>query len=411
MRAVIATFGTDGDVFPFFGLGRELKARGHAVTMAASGAYQPLAHELGFEFHELVPQAESDQVFRNPDFWHPWKGGKLAAEWGIRLVPEQYRLLTVLAAGPDTVLVAGPAVLAARLVQERHGTPLASVILQPWVIPSAHLPPVFPGGLNLPRWAPRCLWRLYDSGLNAVGDLLIGRRLNALRREIGLPQLRRVFDWWFSPQLILALFPEWFGPPQRDWPAQVRLVSFPVFDGSTASLSQPIQDFLNAGEAPVAITLGTGIGHVAGLYREAVAACAQLGRRAIILTKYPEQVPQPLPAGMLSVGYAPFAELFPRCAAVIHHGGIGTMARALRAQTPQLVIPIAYDQLDNATRLARLGGGSFVPQRRATAQALAAALARVLKMRVSLPASEQDLAPADAFARAALLIERLGVGG
>jgi UDP:flavonoid glycosyltransferase YjiC (YdhE family) len=78
------------------------------------------------------------------------------------------------------------------------------------------------------------------------------------------------------------------------------------------------------------------------------------------------------------VPFAPLREILPRCAAIVHHGGIGTTAAALAAGTPQLILPFAYDQFDNAARVERLGVGTSLPARRRGATDLAAALTRVL---------------------------------
>src|SRR5262249_14104587 len=130
-----------------------------------------------------------------------------------------------------------------------------------------------------------------------------------------------------------------------------------------------------AGDRPVAFTLGTGMMYAAGFFREALEACRLLGVRGIFLTKYGRQLPAPLPPFVRYCEFAPFRQLFPLCAAVVHHGGVGTTAKALAAGTPQLILPLAFDQLDNATRVQRLGvGGRLQPNQRSglhIAQALA----------------------------------------
>src|ERR1700722_1909762 len=146
----------------------------------------------------------------------------------MRFLDRQYALLAELAHDGDTVLAASVAMLGARLVQEKLGRPLASVILQPWMIASVSAPPVMPGGLILPRGAPRLLGKLYWRTVNAVGDLLIGRPLNRLRAALDLKPVRCVFQWWNSPELVLGMFPPWYGAPQADWPAQIRLAGFPL---------------------------------------------------------------------------------------------------------------------------------------------------------------------------------------
>src|SRR5205823_5729755 len=85
--------------------------------------------------------------------------------------------------------------------------------------------------------------------------------------------------------------------------------------------------------------------------------CLRLRRRGLLLTRFPEQVPEGLPETICHVAYAPFSQVLPKAAALVHHGGIGTTAQALAAGIPQLVMPMAHDQPDNAARLERLGVG------------------------------------------------------
>lgn len=76
--------------------------------------------------------------------------------------------------------------------------------------------------------------------------------------------------------------------------------------------------------------------------------------------------------------YAPFGSLVPRAAALVHHGGVGTLAQALRAGCPQLVMPMAFDQPDNAVRLERLGVGRYLRPSRFTGMAVARELDALL---------------------------------
>ena len=95
--------------------------------------------------------------------------------------------------------------------------------------------------------------------------------------------------------------------------------------------------------------------HARPFFAAGLAACQALGRRALLLTHFPEQAPSPLPAGAARFDYAPFSEVLPRSAAIVHHGGIGTSAQALLAGIPQLINPFSFDQPDNGARLERLG--------------------------------------------------------
>ena len=357
MRVILVSVGTDGDVFPYVGLGTEMRARGHPVTLVASAQYEALSGKHGFTFAALVSAEENQQLFGHPDFWNPLKTGPLMARWGVLYIERQYNLLATLIAD-DTVLVANHGVLAAGLIHEKQGVPLVSLVLQPWMIPSSIAPPVMPGLAFLrraPRFVWQALWRVLDIGV----DRLVGPSLNRFRASLSLPPSRHIIQKWLSPQLVVGLFPEWYGPPQTDWPAQMRLTGFPLFDGVQGEeLDTPLLEFCQAGTPPVAFTFGTGMAHPAELFRAARAACQLLGLRGIFLTKYKDQLPTPLPPTILHRAYAPFRKLFPRCAAVVHHGGIGTVATAMAAGIPQLICPLCFDQPDNGARVRELGVGS-----------------------------------------------------
>src|SRR3954470_2563573 len=117
----------------------------------------------------------------------------MMAGWSGPLIPRQYEALAGLAGRPDSVLVANPGVLAARLVQEKLGVPTASLLLQPGLLPSCTAPPEMPGGVTIPTWFPHPLRRLYWLGIDAAGYALVARSLNRVRRGLGLSPVRRLF--------------------------------------------------------------------------------------------------------------------------------------------------------------------------------------------------------------------------
>jgi len=136
--------------------------------------------------------------------------------------------------------------------------------------------------------------------------------------------------------------------------------------------------FCEEGSPPIAFTLGTGMTHAADFFRTAVAACDALGARGLLLTKYPHVIPTRLPPRVRHCTFAPFRQLLPLCGAVVHHGGVGTTAAALEAGCPQLILPLAWDQPDNAARVAALGAGLALGSRRRSSGHLSRALARLL---------------------------------
>ncbi len=408
MNAALVSLGTDGDIFPYVRLGSTLRTRGHDITLFASAQHARLARENGFAFCALVSEQEDQELFGHPDFWHPLKTARLAARWGSRFLRRHYELLASQVT-PNTVLVANPGVLPALLVHEKLGVPLASVILQPWVVPSAIAPPVMPY-LGFLQRAPRPVWQALWRGLDLVVDGLVGRECNALRASVGLPPLRRIFRNWLSKQLVIGLFPDWYGAPQPDWPPALRLTGFPMADREpNEPLPGEVDRFCAAGSAPIVFTFGTGMAHPGRHFQAALDACHRLGARGIFLTRFHDQLPRMLPPSILACTYAPFQKLFPRCAAVVHHGGIGTVAQAMAAGVPQLIQPICFDQADNGARVTRLGVGLRLHARHASGRQISNRLRDLLtdQRRAACREIASRFTTTDALVPAAQLIESL----
>ena len=378
MHALLVTVGTGGDIFPYIGLGRVLRARGHQVTLVAPEDFASLAAEYGIAFRAVVSLQENHELLANPDFWHRFKAGGVAARWGMRLLERQYQLISELADGEQTIFVSNPGLVAATIVAQKRGKPMANLILQPWMIPSSIAPPVMFGyefPRATPRWALKVFWRLLDT----AGDWLVGQEINRIRLSAGLPRVRGILTHWLSPELIIGMFPEWYGPPQADWPRQIRLAGFPMFDGTVQEGLPPgLREFCSAGTPPIVFTFGTGMMHAMKMFNAAVEACRILNRRGIFLTKYTDQLPASVPPFIGHWDFAPFQELFPHCAAVVHHGGIGTTAKALAAGVPQLILPLAFDQPDNGIRMKRLGAGDWLKQRKISGGSIAERLSRLI---------------------------------
>lgn len=371
MHAVLSSIGTDGDVYPYIGLGDALRRRGHRVTLIAADRYQKTAEQLDFEFISMFTEAEMLEILSDPRMWHPILGPQMMAKWGSQFLPKQYKLLDE-ACGDDAVLIASQGLLSARVLREKRNVPLVNLVLQPWMIKSNIAPPTMPGGLTLPAGLPRPIAELYWNMINGVGSILIGRKLHQLRRPMNLPRVKGIFYWWFSPDLVLGMFPDWYGMPQIDWREDLELCGFPMFDGrADRALPPETEAFCKAGPPPIAFTFGTGMMHGQRLFATAVEACTSAGLRAILLTGHDAQLPPNLPKWIHRCSYAPFGTLFPLCSAVVHHGGIGTTAKALGAGVPQMILPLAYDQLDNGKRIRKLGAGNYIKPSKLTVHGLA----------------------------------------
>jgi len=293
----------------------------------------------------------------HPDAWKPGVASfTRVVELGLQAARPLYDALQpYLAERP--LLISGALAFGARLAQERHDVAQATLHLAPAVFQSLYEPPVVPGLEKVPGFARGWLTRTLS---DFAADRLAAPRLNALRAELGLPSVRQIFNrWWNSPSLILGMFPAWFGPPQPDWPSQVQLAGFPRYDAADLEpMTEEAEAFLAEGDPPVVFTAGTGATHAEGWFQAAAAACRKLGRRGMLLTRQPLAG---LGGDVRTFAWLPFSRLLPRCAALVHHGGIGTLSQALAAGIPQLVMPMAHDQHDNAARVRRLGAGRAVP--------------------------------------------------
>ena len=359
---ILTPVGSSGDVHPYVGLGRALRARGYDVTLLTAEPFRTVVERAGIEFVPTHSGEDFERLAAHPDLWHPRRGLKLILSLSGEALKSDYERLADRVRPGQSMLVGHPLSFAARVYEDAHHVPAATVHLAPSIFRSDYRQPAFTPGHDLaraPRWLKRFLWWFID---RAGIDPSIAPPLNRLRRELGLPRVSRVFaSWLHSPQRCIGLFPDWFGPPQPDWPGQLRLTGFPLYDESDQQGTSPaLEAFLAAGDAPILFTPGSANKTAGSFFRAAIDASQRVGRRALLLTKYPEQIPSPLPSSIRHEPYAPFSKVLPRCAAIVHHGGIGTCAQGLAAGIPQVTMPMGYDQPDNATRLWRLGVSRWV---------------------------------------------------
>ncbi|RIK80322.1 MAG: glycosyl transferase [Planctomycetota bacterium] len=381
MHVILSALGSYGDVLPMVGIGAAARARGHRVQVVANPYFQDVVAGAGLELLPLGTADEYRELMQHPDLWHPRRGLKLVLGRGAGAYLRQaFATIDANYRPGETVLAAHGLDLGSRLLHELRGAPLATVHFAPFALVSLHDTPRYIGVPDMKRWPRWLKYALYRLGDVAMVDPVIGPPLNALRRELGLPAVRRIYSVWNnSPQLVLGLWPDWFAPLQPDWPECTALTGFPLWDPPAEhAAGADVNAFLAAGEPPIAFAPGSANVQAQEFFRVAVETCQRMGRRGMLLTKYPAQAPDRLPPTVRQFGFIPFSMLLPRVAALVHHGGIGTCAQGLAAGIPQVVVPMAYDQLDNGLRLQRLGVGAVVSRRRLAPRRLARELNRLL---------------------------------
>jgi UDP:flavonoid glycosyltransferase YjiC (YdhE family) len=178
----------------------------------------------------------------------------------------------------------------------------------------------------------------------------------------------------------LALFPEWFGTRQPGWPARLTYCGFPFYSDAVLPPFPPaLEAFLADGDPPVVFTPGSFRRNPGSFFRQSREACIALGLRAVFLSPNGIESLQGLPPTMSHFQYVPLQRLLPRTAALVHHGGIGTCAQAMRAGIPHLATPLFFDQFDNARIIEQLGIGRSFPARDYDARQAANILGQILQ--------------------------------
>ncbi len=385
-RILFATFGSLGDLHPYIALALELKARGHTPLIASFSLFRDAVESAGILFAPMRPDIERfggpAEVVRRLFFSRDGPA-YLMKKMFMPYVRESYDDLQRAAQGCD-LIVTHPIGVAGPLVAQKRGVPWVSSILSPMSLMSCIDPPLIgpaPWMKSLRRFGVTP-YRMMFNLARHIAQRWEGP-LHALRAELGLPPSPPVqFEGQFSPQLNLALFSPLLATPRADWPANTVLCGFPRYDGKPAASgdSTRLRAFLDAGEPPIAFGLGSSAVMIAGdFWQHAIAAAQALNRRAILLTGASPVLPAKLPPSIAAFEYLPYSAVFPHTAAVVHQAGIGTFAQALFAGHPQLIVPVAFDQPDNAERAQKLGLARTLPFRKVTAERLARELDVLLR--------------------------------
>ncbi|MDB6063673.1 MAG: glycosyltransferase family 1 protein [Verrucomicrobiaceae bacterium] len=356
MRFLLHAVGSHGDIIPIIELAKALRERGHDPLFLVHVIFEQLVRDAGIAV--ITYGALKDQeILRDADIVHEWRAHRVLAQVIADTTPVAYRALTeAVSAGPRPTAVIGNTVaFACHLLRETHAIPCVTIHYAPSVLRSNEAPARLSRyKISLPSAVFPIAWRALDRWFV---DPLYAAPLNRQRAIIGLAPIKRVIhDWIHQADLVLGMFPELFTETPSDWPAGIQLTGFPLQQlQPLEQLTAAAEIFLTAGEAPIGFTAGTHTATAREFFDVSLAACRQLGRRGIFLTRFADQIPPLLPAEIAHFAYVPFPSLLPRLAAFVHHGGIGSTSQALLAGVPQLIRPTSFDQFDNSSRTCALG--------------------------------------------------------
>jgi len=362
-RILITTFGTAGDLNPFVALALGLKSRGHDVTFAVEDNFRSTLIDAGFDsMHHLSEGIDPTSLVSQRQLYGsslPFRSvWAMVSRYIVPALTEQVEHLRTAAAGMD-LIIAPPEEFAASIVSELTGIPWVSVRLSPVSVPSAHVSP-YPWPVRLPdplqQVANVLQWKAGTAALRLMAD----RPINAIRARYGLPPRRNLLTTGnLSPYLATIAVSPAFMPVQPDWPSHLGVTGFCFWDTPSAwSPSPELPSFLDGSKPVVAVSSGS-ISRQAGtafdrFYKVSIEAIRRVGGRALVIGAPPDSVPSSLPDDVLALPFAPFSAIYPRCAAAIHHGGIGTAAQVVHSGTGRWMSRRTYTTRRAATALATL---------------------------------------------------------
>lgn len=370
MRIALSAVGTRGDVQPMIALGLGLRARGHDVRLCAPPDFHDVTIDAGLPFFSVGPDVHEMMTVTCPDLVRKPLAPLRRLDEVVR---SQFDDLRKAAEGAEILVGAGIQV-AAPSIAEQLGIPYVYTNYCPVVLRSREHPaPLFRGQHRSGAWNLASWWlceRFFDW-------LLLGR-VNRERAKLGLERVRSVYEYCFrSGSTLLASDPILAGAPS-DAREGVFTTGFWYYDDETGTepLDAELERFLAAGAKPVYVGFGSMPAESPEmLTRKLVAALAAAGQRAVLQRGWAGLGAADLPETIHLVGSVSHPKLFTRVAAVVHHGGAGTTANALRAGVPQVILPHIVDQFWWARRVRRLGIGPPAPtMRRLEVDALAHAI-------------------------------------
>lgn len=391
-QIALLALGTRGDVQPYIALGKALQAAGHGVRLLAGSSFEPWVRSHGLEF---VPSIDIEALMKSSGGlqWTEAEGqrGQLSAM--KRLLNQHSEAMTApmidLAQTADLVIAGFVSEPFAFALHERYRVPLLIGALQPYL-------PTGAGWASLVAPFPRRVSVFNRLGAEAGYRLIwnvAADSVNRLRGRIGLAPLRggayvsaakrlpHLFA--FSPSVV---------PQPPDWEAKDRVIGYWFLDETDRY--QPDADlvaFIEGGPPPVYIGYGSSTASdPQAKVDQAAAALEQAGQRGIFLAGWSGADPSRAYPHMKVIHGAAHDWLFPRMAALVHHGGAGTTAAGLRAGKPTLIIPHIADQPYWGRRVHELGvGPAPIPRQRATVAALAAAIRAMTSDRVLIERAQQ----------------------
>jgi sterol 3beta-glucosyltransferase len=409
MRITLLAYGSRGDVQPYVALGVGLQRAGHTARLAAPRVFRELIERHGLEFAPLAgdPSELVRQAMARAG------GGANLLRLSQVVLSHTIPIATAVIADvrracrdADAVVHSLLTSYIGHLAAGERGIPDVCALIYAALAPTSAFPnPAFPA-LPLGGGYSRLTHQIFEQMLWLANHWIyawLRRRHPDLPPAVGLPFGAGARQ---PTPLLIGLSPQVL-PRPADWGPHVHLTGYWFLDDA-ADWRPPaaLTEFLAAGPPPVFVGFGSNSGAgVAGATEIARQALARVGRRGVMLTPATPE----LPPDVFPLADAPFDWLFPRMAALVHHGGMGTTAAGLRAGVPSIIVPSIADQHHWGREVARLGvGPAAIPARRLNVENLTEAIRRVTgdeAMQERAVDLGRRIAAEDGVARAVQVIE------
>ena len=374
LRVLFVPFGSEGDVNPLVWLANGMAARGHEPTFVITPHYGPLIERRGYPWIPVGTKEDFVRLARDPRVWSRMHGPRLVIAGMVKTLSAYRQAMEKMTHDFDLVVLSSLGLGAASLA-EAANVPRITLHMQPALFRSVYDCPVFMEELAWLRRAPSWAKRLFFALVDVLFWDTARRQLNTFRRGIGLASLGKFYDEALhGAEGVAALFPSWFAAPQPDWPRNVRQFGFPIARHSRP-LSDSLENFLASGEPPIVWTHGSANFDIEHFQARALEVSRELNLRCLLISL---DAPARVLDNVFHIAHAWFEDLFPRCKAVVHHGGIGTTAKCIAAGVSQLIIPRSHDQPDNAHRVVKLNLGKALSYHQTNTPQLAATLRQLL---------------------------------
>lgn len=360
MKIAILTLGTRGDVQPFVALGQKALEKGHQAVICTGKTFKPFIEAAGIEFKEaasdlmaMLETTEGQMVFKHA-LRHPFRTKKYLDEVVNPNFRKSLDQFYEAAQGTDVILY-HPKAFGAPDIAEALDIPCISIPPVPITLPIDEFPnlaisPTKNLGKHFNRWTYSVMAQAERSSINEVNDFR-EKNLHLPKRKSGLYTFSR------NDQAIPIIYPisKALFPEVTSWEGRVLTPGFFYLDSAAEQLDSSLTSFLSAGSAPIIVSFSSmplkAPEQFKNCLQEALLATHQ---RGILLTgnsgiRFEDD------ADLLTIDAAPHSLLFPHGKGIVHHGGVGTMAAAIKSGKPQLIIPFSVDQPFWADRLYQQG--------------------------------------------------------